>query len=216
MSLITREQLIERLNWRYATKEFDPARKIGAEDWATLEEVLLLAPSGLNLQPWKFVVVTDPAVKQQLVPASYGQTQPVTASHLVVLAARVPYGVAELDQQVRRTAEVRGVAVEDLGGYRSMSIEAVIEGRDDAARRIWIDNQIHIALGYLLTSAALLGIDACPMGGFIAEEYDRILGLKEQGLASVVVAALGYRAASDRNAGLKKVRLRREDLLIHV
>src|SRR6185503_14386127 len=70
------KQLISQLNWRYATKQFDPARKISPEDWAALEEALVLSPSSFGLQPWKFVIVTDQAVKERLVEVSYGQRSP--------------------------------------------------------------------------------------------------------------------------------------------
>src|SRR4029077_18109138 len=89
---ISSTQLLERLNWRYATKQFDPARKISAEDWATLEDALVLSPSSGGLQPWKFVIITDPAVREKLLPASYGQPQVKDASHLVVFAAETNFG----------------------------------------------------------------------------------------------------------------------------
>ena len=83
-NIIDAKQLLNRLNWRYATKQFDPDRKISAEDWATVEDALLLTPSSGGLQPWKFIVITDPAVRAKLLPASYGQAQITNASHLVV------------------------------------------------------------------------------------------------------------------------------------
>jgi len=94
---ITSQQLLDRLNWRYATKQFDPTRKINAQDWATLEDALLLTPSSGGLQPWKFIVVTDPAVRAKLLPASYGQSQITNASHLVVFAAKKNFSEADVD-----------------------------------------------------------------------------------------------------------------------
>src|SRR3954462_9161627 len=88
MKLTDRNQLIAQLNWRYATKQYDPTRKISAADWATLEEALVLSPSSLGLQPWTFVIVDDPAVRAELMLASYGQPQIADASHLVVFATR--------------------------------------------------------------------------------------------------------------------------------
>src|SRR6266446_3906576 len=94
---INSQQLLDRLNWRYATKQFDPNRKISAQDWTALEDALLLTPSSGGLQPWKFIVVTDPAVRAKLSPASYGQPQITNASHLVVFAAKKNFNEADVD-----------------------------------------------------------------------------------------------------------------------
>ncbi len=154
MKLNDRTQLIAQLNWRYATKQYDPTRKIGAADWATLEEALVLSPSSLGLQPWAFLVVDDPAVRAQLMLASYGQPQVVDASHLVVFATKASLGEADVDAHVRRTAEVRGVPVESLAGLRAMALRSIVQGMNDAERRSWATNQTYIALGNLVTSAA--------------------------------------------------------------
>ena len=107
MNTINRDQLLTQLNWRYATKQFDPERKISSEDWAALEEALVLSPSSFGLQPWKFIVVTDQAVKEKLVKASYGQRQPADASHHVVFAIKKVVGVSEVESYVDRIAQVR-------------------------------------------------------------------------------------------------------------
>src|SRR6266853_1262104 len=114
---ITSQQLLDRLNWRYATKQFDPARKISARDWATLEDVLLLTPSSGGLQPWKFIVVTDPAIRAKLLPASYGQSQITNASHLVVFAGKKNFSEADVDAYINHTAATRGVSVESLAPF---------------------------------------------------------------------------------------------------
>ena len=105
---IHREQLVSQLNWRYATKQFDPQRKISPEDWAALEEALVLSPSSFGLQPWRFIVVTDPATKERLVAASWGQRQPADCSHLVVFAIKKDINERDLDVYVDRITEVRG------------------------------------------------------------------------------------------------------------
>src|SRR6516164_7916357 len=119
---INRDRLIGQLNWRYATKQFDPQRKIDAGDWAALEESLLLTPSSFGLQPWKFVVVTDPALRQELVPASWGQTQVAEASHLVVFAIKKNLTEQDVDNYLDRVAEVRDVSRESLNSFRDMLI----------------------------------------------------------------------------------------------
>ncbi len=213
---ITSEQLLDRLNWRYATKQFDPTRKINAQDWATLEDALLLTPSSGGLQPWKFIVVTDAAVRAKLSPASYGQPQITNASHLVVFAAKRNFNEADVDAFISRAAATRGVSIESLAPFRDMLVGGIVRAMDEQARDAWARNQAYIALGNLLTSAALLGIDACPMEGFDRAQYDEILGLKAQGYASAVIATVGYRAATDQSASAPKVRFPKEQVFAHV
>ncbi len=213
MNTITRKQLLDQLNWRYATKQFDATRKISSEDWTSLEEALRLSPSSIGLQPWKFLVINDPELRAKLQPASYGQTQIVDASHLVVFTTRFNLGEADVDAHVAKVAEVRGTTVEDLAPLKAMAMGGIVSGKTDDERRDWAFNQTYIALGNLLTSAALLGIDACPMEGFSRDEYDRILGLTEQGLGSAVVATLGYRSSEDKYGTAPKVRFDRDEVI---
>ena len=215
MNTIDRTQLLERLNWRYATKQFDPNRKIGAQDWATLEDVLQLSPSSGGLQPWRFIVVTDPEVRRRLRAASYGQPQITDASHLVVFTSRDNFNEADVDAHVQNIAKVQGVPVENLAQLRAMLVGGVVS-RDTAARDAWARNQTYIALGNLLASAALLGIDACPMEGFDRAQYDEILGLKAKGYSSAVIATLGYRLPTDKYAGAPKVRFPKEKIFLNV
>jgi nitroreductase len=216
MKTIDRTQLLEQLNWRYATKQFDPQRKISVQDWATLEDALQLTPSSGGLQPWKFVVVTDPGVRARLLPASYGQPQITDASHLVVFAAKKNFNEQDVDLHIQQTAEVRGVSPSALAPYRDMLVGGIVKSMDDAARAAWARNQAYIALGNLLTSAALLGIDACPMEGFDRAQYDEILGLSARGLGSAAIATLGYRSPTDKSANAPKVRFPKEEIFVRV
>src|SRR6266481_1324000 len=134
MSTINTEQLLGQLNWRYATKQFDPNHKISAQDWDALEEALLLSPSSGGLQPWKFIVVTDPAVRAKLLPASYGQAQITDASHLVVFAAKRNFSEADVDAHIKHTSEVQGVPVETLAPFRGMLVGGIVQGMDEKAR----------------------------------------------------------------------------------
>jgi nitroreductase len=215
-TLVDRNQLLHQLNWRYATKQFDPERKISPEDWLTLEEALVLTPSSFGLQPWKFIVVTDPVVREKLVAVSWGQRQVAEASHLVVFAIKKNLTEADIDAYLNRIAEVRGVTRASLSGLRDMLLGSIIRGMDDAARQAWAARQVYIALGNFLNSAALLGIDAGPMEGFLPDKYDEILVLPERGLTSVVIAAAGYRAATDKYSATPKVRFQREEVIAHV
>jgi nitroreductase len=214
MSIITSEQLLRQLNWRYATKQFDPQRKISPSDWSALEESLVLTPSSFGLQPWKFVIVNNPVLREKLVGVSYGQRQVVDASHLVVFALKKNFSEADVVAYVQRTAEVRALPVEKLAGYRDMMVGSLFKARDAAARAVWATLQIYIALGNFLTCTALLGIDACPMEGIDPAKYDEILGLDALGLGTVVVATAGYRAANCKYAALKKVRFAKNDVIV--
>jgi nitroreductase len=215
-TIIQSKQLLEQLNWRYATKQFDPDRKISPQDWSALEEALVLSPSSGGLQPWAFLVVTDPATREKLLPASYGQTQVTAASHLVVFAAKTNFNESDVDAHIDRTAKLRGIPVESLAPFRGMLIGGIVNAMDQPARQNWAARQAFLALGNLLTSAALLGIDACPMEGFVPAQYAAILGLKEKGLTAVAICTLGYRAETDAYATLPKVRFPKEKVLFHV
>ena len=114
MKPVSNETLLGQLNWRYATKKFDPTKTIADEDWAALEQALVLAPSSIGLQPGKFLVVTDADTKSRLVPASWGQQQAAACSHFVVFAVRRDLGVDHVDRHVGRMVEVLGVTPESL------------------------------------------------------------------------------------------------------
>ncbi|MGO8763847.1 MAG: NAD(P)H-dependent oxidoreductase [Limisphaerales bacterium] len=216
MKTIDSQQLLGQLHWRYATKQFDPNKKISAADWATIEEALRLTPSSGGLQPWKFIVVTDPSVRANLVPVSYGQEKVQTASHLVVFASKNNFSEADVDAYIQQASKVQGVPIEALAPLRGMLVGGIVQSMDEAARNAWARNQAYIALGNLLTSAALLGIDACPMEGFDRAQYDEILGLCAKGYSSAVIATLGYRSATDKYAGAPKVRFPKEQVFSHV
>jgi len=214
MHPIDSETLIHHLQWRYATKKFDPAAKIPAAHWTTLEHALRLTPSSFGLQPWKFVIVTNPAVRAELRKAAYNQTQITDASHLVVFTMNKDLGPADVERFIAHIAKVRGVKPEALEGYKQSILASV--GRPREQVEAWAARQVYIALGNFLTSAALLGIDACPMEGFEPPKFNQILGLDKQGYSAVVLATAGYRAADDPYAKLAKVRFEPEDVIVHV
>jgi nitroreductase len=209
------DPLLAALRWRYAVKAFDPGFKIDAETWSALEESLVLAPSSFGLQPWRFLVVDDPAVRAELRPASWNQAQITDASRLVVFAYKKSLSPADVRRYVERTAEVRGVAPATLAGFEQMMVGHLAK-LGPAAADEWAKRQVYIALGQFLASAALLGIDACPMEGFDPAKYDERLGLARDGFGSVVLATAGRRAASDKYAAAKKVRFATREVVRHV
>ncbi|RME90377.1 MAG: NAD(P)H-dependent oxidoreductase [Verrucomicrobia bacterium] len=210
------EQLLQALRWRYATKVFDPNRKIPAETWSAMEETLVLSASSFGLQPYRFIVVDDPALRQQLMPHAWNQRQVVDASHFVVFAARTSVTEADIDGWIDRIAEVRGMPRDSLAQYRSMMTGMLLTPEFQPQAVHWAARQAYLALGNLMTAAAVLGIDTCPIEGFVPAEFDRLLGLPEQGYTSVVCCALGYRSADDKYATLPKVRRPKEELIRHV
>lgn len=119
-STLTPEQLLHQLQWRYATKKFDPTQKIPTATWEALEQSLVLTPSSFGLQPWKFLVVQNSQIRQQLLEYSFGQTQVVDASHLVVLTIKKATNADDVDRYMQRTAEVRQVDIDSLTGFANV------------------------------------------------------------------------------------------------
>lgn len=212
MSTLSPAELLTQLRWRYATKTFDSSKVIPDETWEALASSLVLTPSSFGLQPWHFVIVRDAGVKGQLLPHSWGQAQVTDCSHFVVLAAKTEMTEKEIDAFLARTVEIRGGEIDQLNPYREMMV-GFTKNMDDVTLRNWAKLQTYIALGQLMASAAVLGIDACPMEGIVPAEYDKILGLPEKGFTTSVACALGYRADDDKYATAPKVRYPEEDLL---
>lgn len=212
MKQLSPQELLKTLNWRYATKQFDSSRKISDADWNALEESLVLTPSSFGLQPWKFIVVKDPAVREKLMKASWNQTQVKEASHFVVFTALKKVDETFVDQNLKRISEVRNVGVESLSGYKKMIMPFISQPSFDAEE--WATRQIYIALGNFMTAAAAIGIDTCPMEGLNPSEYDQILGLK--GWATKVACAVGYRSQADKYATLPKVRFEKSAVIQYV
>jgi nitroreductase len=206
-------QLLKALNWRYATKVFDASKKIPADIWQTLEQALVLTPTSYGLQPYQFLVINNPAKRAELLPHSWGQKQVVDASHFVVLTARTEMKEADVDRLIQRTKEVRKLPEGAFNPYRDMMLSDVVNGPRGKMAHEWAARQCYIALGNLMTCAAVLEVDACPMEGLVPAEYDRILNLAGSGYATVVACALGYRAAADRYATLAKVRYDASELV---
>ena len=216
MKNLSPEHLLEALHWRYATKKFDPTAKITPELWQTLESALVLSPSSFGLQPWKFVVVTNPLVKAGLVAHSWGQSQPADCSHLVVFAVKTGLDEAHVDRFLRRQVEVRGGSLESLGGYRGLMVNSLQRSAESGHLDTWQTHQLYIALGQFMTAAALLGIDTCPMEGIVPAEYDKALGLTDSGYRTVVACAAGHRSADDKYASQKKVRFPASEVVTHL
>jgi nitroreductase len=204
--------LLAALRFRYATKAFDPDRKIPQETWDILEQSLVLTPSSFGLQPWKFLIVETPEIREKLKASSWGQGQVTDASHLVVLTVRTDLAKADIDTWIARLSEVQGTPAEALAGLSGM-ISSFSSAMTLPEKQAWNTRQVYIALGQLMTSAALLGIDSCPLEGISPTDYDSVLGLAGTGYTTAVACALGYRSPDDKYAAAPKARFPEEQII---
>ena len=209
---MSQNAILDTLRWRYATKSFDPTKKLSEEQVATLVESLRLTPSSFGLQTWKFLVVTDQEMKDTLQKVSWNQPQVGTCSHHFVLCRPASYSADDAIKFLDLAAETQKVPRESLAGYENM-ISGFLGNMDDESIGKWMASQVYIALGQLMTVCACEKIDACPMEGFDAAQYSEILGLEAKGLVPVVCCAVGFRADDDQSATRAKVRFPTEDVV---
>ena len=204
---------IDNANWRYATKKFDTTKKVSSEDLATLKEAIRLSASSFGLQLYKVIIVENPALRAELQPASWGQTQIVDASHLIVFANQTQVDATDVDNYINNVSTTRNIPVEALTGYGDY-MKGAVGNMPDELKPTWTAKQTYIALSNLLNAAAELKIDATPMEGFIPAQYNEILGLDKLNLNAALVAAVGYRHADDETQHYAKVRKSNEDLFL--
>ncbi|MEM7475816.1 MAG: NAD(P)H-dependent oxidoreductase [Planctomycetota bacterium] len=213
MMTIENKTLLEQLHWRYAVKQFDASQKIDDATWEALEQALVLSPSSYGLQPWKFFVITDQALKDQMPAISWNQGQPRDCSHMVVLAAKKSLDATYVQEYMDHIVATRQLEAGAMDGYRNVLVKTV-EGRDDHLD--WNARQVYIALGQLMVAAAMLGVDTCPMEGIQPAAYDELLGLSDGEFTSVVGCACGYRSEEDPGATNAKVRFPTERIIARV
>lgn len=198
-------ELIKKLNWRYATKKFDPNKKVSQENLETIKHAIQLSVSSYGLQLYKILIIEDKKLRDQLRPASWNQSQITDASHLFVFCNYTKVKPNHIDQFIDLTAKKRQLKLDELNGYGDF-IKTKIAEKSSEEQFYWTKNQTYIALANLLSICAELKIDACPMEGFEPEKYNEILGLTEQGLNASVIATIGYRDTQDQTQHLSKVR----------
>ena len=198
--------LIDRLNWRYATKKMDPAKAVPDEKVARIVEAARLAPTSSGLQPYEIIVVKDPAVRERIRAVAWNQAQITDGSHLLVFAAWDNYTAERINHMFDLTNEIRGFRNEGWENYRQMLLTTYPQ-RDAEANYQHAARQAYIGVGAALIAAAFEEVDATPMEGFESAGVDEILGLRARGLRSVVVIPLGYRQPEgDWLVSLQKVR----------
>lgn len=208
-------KMIEDLNWRYATKAFDPSKKVSEEDLKTIIEAFRLSASSFGLQPWKLVIVQDQKIKDSLIEHSWGQAQIWNCSDLLVFTRKNNFSSDDVEAFSKDIQKTRGASQEDVQGYEDM-MKWFVSAMDEDALKVWTEKQIYIALGNIMTVCAHMKIDSCPVEWFIAQKYDEILGLTEKWLSSVVVLPIWYRDSDDKYADLKKVRFPTEEVIEYV
>lgn len=213
MPVVDNEIIHKQLNWRYACKKFDPTKLIREQDLNILLESLRLSASSYGLQPWKFIVVQTPEIRKQLQDQSYGQTPVTEASHFIVLTYKETLDEAHIDLHVAEAAKARGVETSALAGYRNLMVKDLIQGPRFETIKWWAQRQVYIAMGSILTTAALMEIDTLPMEGLNAAGYDKILGLEGSGWKTLAAVACGYRAADDKYQHSKKVRFQASEVI---
>lgn len=207
--------IIEKLNWRYATKEFDASKKLSEEQLNLLLEATNLAPSSFGLQPFSIVVIEDDEIRKKLKPSAWNQPQTTDASQLVLFVIKTDLSEKDVDEFLQRIADTRNMPMESLAEYEGM-MKGFIKQMPKNDLQNWQAKQAYIALGQLMVTAAVEEIDTCPMEGFDKKEFDKILGLEEKNLASVVMAAVGFRSDNDKYQSLPKVRKPIDELVIRL
>lgn len=198
-------KLLEGFNWRYATKQFDPERKVSDSAISKIKEAIRLTPTSYGLQLFKVLIIEDPDLRTKLKDASYGQSQITDASHLFVFCNYLVVDDQAVDEYIHVKAGLEEKNPDDFEGYANF-IKRDFAERTDVQKSIYTAKQTYLALSSLLSACAELKIDACPMEGFDPDKYNEILGLSERGLNAAVIATVGYRSPADLAQFSKKIR----------
>ncbi|GAB2675039.1 NAD(P)H-dependent oxidoreductase [Aliiglaciecola aliphaticivorans] len=208
--------LVEKLNWRYATKKMDATKAVADEKVERILEAIRLTATSSGLQPYEVIVVKNQDLRDQIVPLAYNQAQISDCSHLLVFAAWDNYTEERINHMFDLVNAERGVINEGWENYRKMLL-ATYPPREPEINFQHAARQAYIGLGTALVAAAEEGVDSTPMEGFVPEKLDELLGLSERGLRSVVILPLGYRAEEgDWLKNLKKIRRPKEDFVTQI
>lgn len=206
---------LEDLQWRYATKKFDASKKVSEKDLETLLEAVQLTASSYGLQPYHVFVITDAELRKKLQPVSWGQTQIVDSTYLIVMANKTEVDAEWIDAYLKNISKTRSIPLEALNEYREVMHGNLLNLSVEEKSK-WSAKQTYIALGNLLSAAATLKIDTTPMEGFDSKAYNELLGLTEKGLNACVVTAIGYRSADDATQHFAKVRQSKKELITQI
>jgi len=207
--------IIEKLQWRYATKKFESKALISKERLNVIKETFNLTATSYGLQPIKLLIISNKELQKELVKYSMNQEQVAQASHVLVFCIESNIDKEYIEKYFKRVQQTRHTPNSTLNPFKEFLIDD-FKTRSIENTRSWTIKQAYLAMGNLLTVCAIEGIDACPMEGFEPSAYDELLALKEKGLESVLVMPIGYRAKDDMFADLKKVRKEINDSIIEM
>ena len=182
--------LIEKLNWRYATKRMN-GTKVPQEKIDRILEAIRLAPTSFGLQAFKVIVVEDAALRERIYNEACQQPQIKEASHILIFAANKNVSAGLVDDYTQLIAATREIPVEGLSGFRA-AFDGIVSGTAEQ-NFVWTARQAYIAFGVGIVAATNEDVDATPMEGFSTEALDKILGLAEQNLSATTILTLGYR-----------------------
>jgi nitroreductase / dihydropteridine reductase len=212
MNKVSTIQILESLNWRYATKAFDVEKKLSPEQIDFVKESMRLAPSSYGIQAWKLIEVKSPEIRQQIKDIGWDQNQYTESSNLFAFCSYIdPVSKAEklVETYVDELIKQRKVSPESLEGYKNLMIKSIENGNtsgDPSYSQYWLDNQLYLALGQTMTACALAGIDTCAMEGFDIKKANEILDLAKDGLQIKAFLAVGFRSEQDKYSNIAKVR----------
>tara|TARA_B100000809_G_C15116228_1_gene522553 strand:+ start:1884 stop:2516 length:633 start_codon:yes stop_codon:yes gene_type:complete len=198
-------QLIENLKWRYATKKYDPSKKISAGNLSKIKEAIQLSASSYGLQLFQVLEIESPQIREKLKPASWGQDQITDASHLFVFCNYADVKDDDIDQYMRLKAKTQELDLDSLQGYGDF-VKSKINEKSLEEKQTWTAKQTYIALSSALAACSELRIDSTPMEGFEVDAYEEILELKRKGLKASVILTIGYRSDEDQSQHGRKVR----------
>ncbi|MBU3021306.1 NAD(P)H-dependent oxidoreductase [Aestuariibacter sp. A3R04] len=196
--------VIDALNWRYSVKQFSD-QKLQQWQLDNLLEATRLSPSSYGLQPYKILVITSRAARERLKPFAFGQEQVSSGSHLLVFATRTDIDTLLVDEYVSLAQTKNGASPDSLARYAEMA-KGAINSMNKTERALWAQQQTFVALGNMITCAAMMKIDTCPIGGFEPDAFDHILGLNEKQLTTTVICPIGKRDPNDKYGQYEKVR----------
>ncbi|HBI87687.1 MULTISPECIES: NAD(P)H-dependent oxidoreductase [Sphingobacterium] len=208
--------LLDTLEWRYATKKYDPTKKVAQEDLDKILEAARMAPSSSGLQQFRVIVITNQELKEKIVPVAWGQQIVADSSHLLVFAGWDRYTDERIDKTFDKMNTLRGLPLDTTDEYKNR-LKGQLASFTEEQQAAHAAKQAYIAFGLAIAQAAELGVDATPMEGFSNAELDELLGLDKLGLKSAVMLPLGYRMEEqDWLLKLKKFRLPKEEFLIEL
>lgn len=208
-------ETIESLRWRYATKKFNPEKKLSDEKLHIIKQAFNLTATSFGLQTISLFIIKDEALRQRLLPAAYNQRQIVDASHLLVFCIHDIIKEDDVDDYYDNVSNLRNTPEKILEPYRD-DLKSIMQKMTQEQQQEWSIRQAYIALGNLMTVCAVERIDSCPMEGFDRAQFDDILELKEKQLKSVLLLPVGYRAEDDMFSAFKKVRKKLNDAVVEI